>query len=122
MSRSDQVIGLNSRAEKLIEGEQVLQYIEHVTRVSPDGRKEELGPNEVYGSSVLCEESGDTFTGMFKNNYPLMKYTFPDGRILFEKVQAEPWSSGPMFFLALKDEQGKWVKKSLWTEKEMMEY
>lgn len=58
--------------------------------------------------------SGETFDGMFEETYPLHKYTMPDGTVYFEKIQAEPWSSGPVIFLALKNAKGNWIPNSLW--------
>lgn len=50
----------------------------------------------------------------------IRQYTFPNGRVYRERVQAEPWSSGPCYFVALVDETGAWVPESLWTDEEIM--
>jgi len=115
----DQFAGLNKWASNFVKGESVFVCTEEVTRVYPDGRRGTLEPRPVYESSVKMEESGEFYSGMFEGKYPLHKHTFPDGRVYFEKVQAEPWSSGPVFFLALQDEKGNWVKKSLWSQEEI---
>ncbi|MEK9180319.1 MAG: hypothetical protein AAB897_02815 [Patescibacteria group bacterium] len=39
--------------------------------------------------------------------------------MFYEEVQAEPWSSGPVFFLALQDEDGNWVAETLWPEEDI---
>jgi len=117
--RQDQIVGLNEWSRKFVEGEKVLLFTERITRIYPDGKKEELPPCPVYGSSIKKEESGETYEGMFGEKYPLYKYTFPDGRVYYEKVQRCIWSSGPVFFLALQDEEGNWVPESLWTEEEI---
>ncbi len=117
--RMDQHMGLNEWARNFIKGEQVFVYIEKVTRVYPDGREEALEPRSVYDSSVEKEKSGALYWGMFEDKYPLYKYTFPDGEVYFERVQAAPWSSGPVFFLALVDEKENWVQESLWTEEDI---
>lgn len=117
--RTDQFMGLTEVAEKIVAGEQVFLYAEDVRRTYPDSHEETLPTREVYGSNVRHEDSGQRFTGMFDNEYTLTRYVFPDGRVLTEAVQADPWSSGPCFFLALKDETGAWVKESLWTEEEI---
>jgi len=36
-----------------------------------------------------------------------------------ESVQAEIWSSGPCYFIALKDQKGNWIKETLWSQKEL---
>lgn len=38
--------------------------------------------------------------------YPLYRHNLKDGRTADEFVQAEPWSSGPMIFLALRLSDG----------------
>jgi len=53
---------------------------------------------------------------MFGDEYLLYKYTFPDGKVYFEKVQAITWYNGPFFFLALQDENENWIPESLWPE------
>ena len=116
MSRLDQFMGLNEWASNFVKGEPVLVCVEEVTRVYPDGRRETLEPRPVHESSVKMEESGEFYSGMFGDEYPLHKHAFPDGRVYFERVQAEPQSSGPVFFLALQDENGNWVPESLWAE------
>lgn len=114
--RCDQFMGLNEWASDFVKGEPVLVCTEEVTRVYPDGRRETLEPCPVYESSVKMEESGELYYGIFENEHPLHKYTFPDGRVYFERLQAAPWSSGPVHFLALQDENGSWVPESLWAE------
>ena len=115
--RMDQVFGLNEWAEKFVKGKRVFAYTERVIRTFPDGKGEVVYPDrQVYKSSVKKEKSGEHFSGMFDEKYSLHKYTFPDGKVYFEKVQAEPWSSGPCFFLALVDEKGEWVPESLWPD------
>lgn len=113
-------MGLNEWALNAVSGETVLLCVEEVTRIYPDGRKEVLEPRPVYESSVKKEKSGEFFYGMFDDEYPLYKYTFPDGKVYFEKLQAAPWSSGPVHFLALQDEDGKWVPESLWSAEDIM--
>lgn len=114
--RCDQFMGLNEWALNFVEGEPVFVCTEEVTRVYPDGRRETLEPRPVHESSVKVEESGEFYSGMFETEYHLHKYTFPDGRVFLERVQAAPRSSGPVHFLALQDETGNWIPESLWEE------
>lgn len=116
--RMDQHMGLNAWASQLVRGEPVFSCTERVIRTFPDGRKEEF-TRDVHESSVRKEESGRTYSGMFETEYPLSKYTFLDGRVYQEWVQAAPWSSGPVFFLALCDEEGNVVPESLWADWEL---
>jgi hypothetical protein len=55
--------------------------------------------------------------GMFDDGPDLLEYTLIDGKIIREKVQAAPWSSGPCIFLMLVDESEKILYK--WTDKEI---
>lgn len=117
--RCDQFMGLNDWASNFVKGEPMLVCVEEVTRVYPDGRRETLKPRSVHESSIKSEESGERYFGMFEDEYSLNKYTFPDGSVCFERVQAKPWSSGPVFFLALQDEKGNWIQDSLWSDEEI---
>lgn len=117
--RCDQFAGLNGWAREFVRGTSVLVCAEEVTRVYPDGRRETLQPQPVHEASIRTEDSGERYSGMFGDEYPLRKYTLPDGRVYFERLQAAPWSSGPVFFLALQDEKGTWVPESLWPQEEI---
>ena len=75
----------------------------------------------VLEDCVLREESEFYFTGMFDQEYPLLKYTFRGGKVLQEFLQTASWSSGPVLFLALKDEYGEVVEDSLWTGEEIQQ-
>ena len=116
--RMDQHMGLNEWATNFVQGEQVLVCMEEVTRVYPDGRRETLDPRRVFECSVEQEPSGNSYIGMFEDECPycLFRYTFPNGQVYYEAVQTAPWSSGPVFFLALRDKDGNWVPESLWPE------
>ena len=143
--RMTQHAGLNQWAQDFVRGEQVLVCHELRIRDYPDGRRERHGPYPVYGSSVRKEEGDGSYSGMFEEEgrYPLHKYTLPDWRVFWEVVQAEPWSSGPVVFLALSTfspDEIRWicreygeldgilaygkllqllVPKSLWTDAEL---
>lgn len=118
--RMDQYRGLNHWAARLAsESERTFAYLKRETRFYPDGRVERVPDILVYQSAVRIEPSGRYYRGMFGDQYALNKYTLPDGTVYYEGVQAEPWSSGPVFFLALKDEKGNWVPESLWSEEEI---
>ena len=59
-------------------------------------------------------------TGAWKDHVAnLHRYTFPDGRVYEEYVQAELWSSGPCYFIALKTKKGTVVTQSLWADDEL---
>lgn len=118
--RCDQWIGLNDRARSLVEGNNVVLYVDCVERTYPDGRVEVIPPTPVYGSDVEEVESERKVEGMFEREYALADYILPDGTVCEEHLQAAPWSSGPMFFTALKRD-GEWIPETLWKDSEMAE-
>ena len=117
--RETQVWGLNEWADQFLTSETVFSYTERSVRIYPDGREAAQPDRPVYKPAVEVVESGEHFEGMFGERYPLHKYTLPDGRVYYERVQAEPWSSGPCIFLAIQDEKEKWVPESLWREEDI---
>jgi len=116
--RCDQYIGLNERGQKLVEGNLVVVQRKTIDTY-PDGNVKEF--EEVVEISDITIEATDNLAEGF-GRFPLHKYTLVDGTEYTEFVQVEPWSSGPMFFIALKGKDGTPVKDSLWTEKELKEY
>lgn len=118
--RCTQEMGLNRWAQRFIRGKKILAYTEYGVRKYPDGRMEPMAVRPVFEPSVKCEPSGEHYMGMFEDEvYDLHRYTFPDGRVFVEKVQAAQQSSGPVIFLALQDATGAWVRPSLWGDKEI---
>lgn len=89
MARSTQYIGLTKKAEQLLKGATIL-------------------------------ENDDNYTeGMFDEIVPLGTWRDENGRILYEILQASPWSSGPMLFTCLAYYQGEKlvkIKESMWKE------
>jgi len=65
---------------------------------------------------VYDKETGRR-AGMFDDGPDLSEYTLKDGKKVREVVQCAPWSSGPMIFLCLEDEDGKKIFK--WSEEEI---
>ena len=116
MSRSDQLIGLNEWASKLVR--QTTTIVEVGRKETTDGKWLEDFSRRVLVPVAKIEKCGG-FQGMFETEHPLNRYTFPDGRVFQEFVQAEPWSSGPCFFLALKDGEGREVLESLWSDEDI---
>ena len=116
--RTDQYMGLNDWAEEFIRGEQVVHFVETKHKKYPDGTEKTYGPYNVYVSNIQRAQY-DTIDGAFGNSFPLNKYTFEDGRMFFEYVQAEPWSSGPCFFIALRNAVELPIPESLWKDEEI---
>lgn len=116
--RTDQYIGLNPWARTFVEGQQEFLYTEEVTRTFPSGEVLVIAPRKVMGTNVVLSQY-DEIEGAFGNTFPLFSYKFSDGREYFEYVQAQPWSSGPCYYLALRDGKGNPVPESLWPQEEI---
>ena len=117
--RMTQVIGLNERGQVLIEGQEVFLYTLIGRKIFADGHEESY-KEDFRDSNVKVQRCGE-FEGMFGDPYDLQSYTLPDGQVYAEAVQAQPWSSGPCVFLALKGSDGQWIEESLWTDAEIEE-
>lgn len=67
---------------------------------------------------LSLSNDGEAVYGMFGTpaGY-LREWTLSDGRTVREQVQAEPWSSGPMFFTQLVDDSGEILYA--WTQEEI---
>lgn len=117
--RETQYIGLSERARSLVrwgETQEAYRIVGH--KVFPDGTK--IPVEFAVQEEVVQREEWDFASGAFGDEkIPLDKFTFPDGKVLFEYVQATPWSSGPVIFTAMRDLFGTPVDESLWTSEEM---
>ena len=67
----------------------------------------------------VVEEEYDITYGMCEDSFPLNKYQLKSGEWVYEYVQADPWSSGPVIFLALRQENGSPIPESLWSQEEI---
>lgn len=120
--RQDSFIGLNAWALHLIKGNQILAWTEFIVKLYPSGVKEQLPARDVYTSDVICAMSGEHYEGGYQT-FGLRKFTFPDGIVLFERVQQEIHSSGPVIFTALYEKlKHTWVPQSRWGTIEMKQY
>ena len=102
MSRCDQHMGLPEEAQRFLE-ENIIDcdVCPHCNRAYP--RK---------------QETCGTYTGMFNNEYKLRLYRLKNDMVGHEFVQADPWSSGPCFFLGLKVfGNGGLLKTFYWDQK-----
>lgn len=117
----DQLAGLNSRAEELINN-LVFVCEEQTIRKYPDGRVELSEPLAVFEPEAKKEESGEHYPGARGNMYVLYKYTFPDGEVYYETLQSSSSAGAQVFFLALRHADGRMVLESLWTAEEMANY
>ena len=118
--RMDQHFGLNAWAEDLVKGKTVHVYTERIDRIYPSGAEIEQPDRPIYRSDVTKEViEGKVYSGMFGDQYPLHRYKLANGKVYFEFVQSDAWSSGPCFFIALMDVEGKQVEASLWADEDI---
>ena len=116
MARSDQYIGLNPWAKHLVTRK--VKVREHGVRTFADGTKQRF--SRWRRMPLVRSEHAGIIRGAWNPMVArLHRYTMPSGEVLTEYVQAEPWCSGPCYFIALMDKHGKPVPESLWTEEEM---
>lgn len=111
MSRSDWFIGLNERANK---------YLEDKVRWGKYQLIDDKGNVVQDSPRMMCTMGVKyTWTSMFGTENPLRVFKLKDGTSVYEKVQADPWASGPNFFTCLVDEKGKEISETLWTDEEI---
>ncbi len=110
MSRTDQPMGLSQKAQVFLE--------ENEKKVStkcgcPDCKTAHI-------STEVLKQCG-TYSGMFDDEYILYRHELVTGKLVYEFLQASPWSSGPMMYLSLAwDKEGKHpVEDCNWTDKEV---
>jgi len=112
----DQYIGLNRYARRLITRTKTV--LEFGIRIHKGGKSEAFCHERRF--RVVTVANVGRVAGTYKPTVaPLKSYTFPGGRVLTEFVQDVPWSGGPCYHIALRDQKGVVVAKSLWTDEEL---
>lgn len=113
--RCDQYMGLNKWAKKRVNQKVVARVVGTLTsrgKVVQIDREQEV---PVALVSVIGH-----IPGAYKDHVAdLHCYTMPSGVRYEEYVQAEIWSGGPNYFIALRRVGGKPLKQSLWSDKEL---
>lgn len=116
MARSDQYIGLNDRARRLVLSKQKVREVG--TTIFANGKKKSF--NRWRRVPAARKEHAGVLRGVWTPVVAVLhRYTMPDGRVLTEYVQESPWCGGPCYFIALMDAHGKPVPESLWTSEEI---
>lgn len=100
--RMDQFVGLNPQAVAFLEEKEVPQKVCECCNCLYPRNLEIIG----------------NYEGMFGAKYPLNRHQLQDGTYADEFLQAAPWSSGPMFFLGLRLQDGTEFK---WSDTEVGE-
>jgi hypothetical protein len=114
--RSDQWFGLNPWATRKVR--RTVKVREVGVRVFRRGRVERFD-RKVSVPVAKMEQIG-TVAGAWTDVVGhLYRYTLPHGEVYEEFIQAEPWSSGPCYFIALKDREGNVVPHSMWADEEI---
>lgn len=98
--RSDQYVGLTERAKVWLDKYAVKETTDTLTVASINGVETKRYSNTVVGHAYT--EYAHIEGAWSDNVGPLLRYKLPDGREVEEYVQETTWSSGPMYFLALR--------------------
>tara|TARA_B100000424_G_C22730724_1_gene396245 strand:- start:119 stop:475 length:357 start_codon:yes stop_codon:yes gene_type:complete len=84
-----------------------------------------IGLNEralelVEDAEVVNPEGGGSYPTIWTGDWPLASYVTEDGTVYQEFLQEDIWTpEGPVYFLALLDEDEEPVTESLWSDEEM---
>ena len=114
--RCDQYIGLNEWASTRVFRTHKVHEIG--VRILPSGKVRKF--DRWIRVPVARTQVIGRIEGAWNDNVAnLNRYTLPDGTVYEEFIQATPWSSGPCYFIALKDKHGKPVAESLWNDEEI---
>lgn len=119
--RCDQFVGLSVRANVFIKENCKTDKI--TTLVYRNG----LLVSCTNVDSTIHIEGKYEWVGMYDDlldngGHKLPGYLLKDDQKIYEMVQTEPWSSGPMFFTHLVDENGVPIKGTSWTNEEIDHY
>jgi hypothetical protein len=116
--RSWQYQGFTPAANAIL-SEKVEIGIKTFTTVFHDDRPDLVGSEPVY-EKAYTEEVYKTENPWYDSNHDLHILRFSDGRVLETYVQAEPWSSGPCTFMAIRDHVTKEpVVETLWSQRDI---
>lgn len=120
--RTDQYIGLSPRAQEYLEKNALSCFVTTIIEYPKDPVKKTI-MSERSVETRLWQTTYDKIEGAFGNTFPLSEYRLSDGTKIREKVQAEPWSSGPCYFTCLVNKRtGEVIEETKWTEEEINEY
>lgn len=111
--RMDQYVGLSYGGQKFLEENAEVDHFQLL-------KNGEIVEEYTEPRKTRCGQ----IEGAFGNDFPIFEYSLKDGSIVYEFVQASPWSSGPVYFIALSydEEAQNPVAESLWYEEEMGVY
>lgn len=116
MSRSWNFLGLTEDARDFLRANAHAEEFELINRTTDES---------VNRYVCACgEPSGQSINPWYDETYQLLRYPLLDGSYCYEYVQATPWSSGPITFLALAhDIDGCYpIPETLWDRETIEEY
>lgn len=119
MSRSTQWMGFTPESHKWLLNNAICEKVSVITtKLYRDDRRE---INETINDEINSIETGQEVTGMFEELvHKIREYPLKNGKVVEEYIQAEPWSSGPCIFMALRyKDTKKPIRASLWSQKEI---
>ena len=111
--RMDQHMGFTDAGREFIDNHAEIAGTRITKEVYESGEERILSIEPIYVTKEY-----DEFRGAY-DPFPLREFTARDGSVFREAVQASPWSSGPMIFMALQNENGEWIEETLWDEEEI---
>jgi hypothetical protein len=113
-----QYIGFNEAAKKILAETKTVGDKEITCRYIDD--RGITTWKEQIKESAYTKERYAVEQPWYDSENELYRYKFDDGRILEDYVQAEPWSSGPCTFMALRDAVSKEpLTETLWSEEDI---
>lgn len=120
MSRSATLVGLNKRAVNWLNKYcKVRDYTQETVRKYTDGTPDYVFTHQ--GKEIVSEDSDRIIYGLSDEEMTTMKI-YPllnDNGSVEEFVQCEPWSGGPVIYLALRfTDTKKPIRVSLWSDRE----
>ncbi len=114
--RCDSYHGLSRRGRKIIH--RTTAGVIEGTVTYPDGRQVAFRQEGV--PSVVKIEVIGTIQGNYVDKvWELHRYTLRNGQVLEEFVQENILCGGPNFYIALRYKNGRVLKSSLWSKKEI---
>lgn len=114
--RCDSYYGLSKRGRKIIH--RTTPGVLEGTVTYPGGRQVAFRQEGI--PSVVKIEVIGTIAGMYKDEvWELHRYTLRNGQVLEEFVQENILCGGPNYFIALRYKNGRVLKSSLWSKKEI---
>ncbi len=119
MSRSEQWVGLSEAAVAFLNDNCI-----HKVTLSIDviGKIPEfIASKDMITRRCVVATAYTNVDGAFGGSWPLQKFTHNDGTDIYEVVQCEPWSGGPITFTCLQM-NGQMIPETTWTETQINNY